>query len=109
MTHAELRQLLEAQATAAQAARGPLAQTRVAIFVHLAATADNVPLGRLAEMAELVRLAPIQFSCAMDQIGISFTPRHAVEFVAGVVGRLRPEEKGSNLYAPKRYREVLRR
>jgi hypothetical protein len=109
VTHAELKQLLEDQAVA-QAVRGTaLAQTRAAIFTHLAATACNVPHGRLAELGELMRLAPVQFSRAIGEVGVSFTPRHCDELVAGVVSRLRPEDKDSTPYAPKRYREVMRR
>jgi hypothetical protein len=107
MTHAELRQLLEAQATAAQTERGNV--LRAAIFVRLAATADNVPCGRLSELGELIRLAPIRFSHVLGEIGTTFTPRHAAEFVAGAVSRLQPQEARSNLYAPKTYREILRR
>jgi hypothetical protein len=109
VTHAELRELFEAQAVAAQATRGTLAEARATIFMRLAATTCNVPYGRLSELGNLMRLAPVGFSRAMDEIGTTFTPRHAIEFVAGMVGRLRPEEKGSKLYAPKAYREILRR
>ena len=110
MTPADLRQLLEAQAAAAQTQRGnELAKKRATIFIRLAATAHNVPHGRLSEFSELIRLAPIGFSRALDEIGTTFVPRHAVEFAAGVISRLQPPAQSSNLYAPKAYREIFHR
>jgi hypothetical protein len=110
VTHAELKTLLEAQAAAAETERGnALAKMRGAIFIRLAATSHNVPHGRLAELDELMRLAPVRFSRVLGEVGITFMPRHAVEFVAGAVSRLRPQEEGSDMYLPRGYREVLRR
>lgn len=109
MTHAELRQLLEAQAVAAAEKHGALAKQREAIFSKLAATSSNVPHGRLSELAELVRGRPTGFERALGEIGISFLPRHAVEFVTGMIGRLQSQGSSANLYAPRHYREVLRR
>jgi hypothetical protein len=109
MTHAELRQLFEAQAAAAEANGNALAKIRAAIFTHLAATACTVPHGRLSELGELVRLAPVSLSRARGEVGTTFRPRNATEFAAGMVNRLRPQGTTSNLYAPKAYREIMRR
>jgi hypothetical protein len=108
VTHAELKTLLEAQAAAAQAGSNALGKMRAALFIRLAATTCNVPCGRLAELDELMRLAPVRFSRVLAEVGITFMPRHAVEFVAGAVSRLQPQEESSNLYSPKAYREILR-
>jgi hypothetical protein len=110
VNHAQLKQLLEAQAEAVQVGRGnPLAKMRSALFIKLAATAHNVPPGRLSELSELIRLAPARFSHVLSAVGITFMPRHALEFVSGAVSRLRPYEESSDMYAPKHYREILER
>jgi hypothetical protein len=110
MTHAELKELFEMHAVTAQAIRGnALTRSKVAIFTRLAATVGNIPLGRLVELGELRRLAPARFASVMGEVGISFRPRHSPEFVAGVVNRLQAQGNNSNLYAPKGYREIMRR
>src|SRR5262249_52346806 len=110
MTHAELRLLFEMRAAAAAEQRdNALARKQAAIFAGLAATVDNIPHGRLAELGELKRIAPARFASVLGEIGISLTPRHAVEFVAAIANRLQSQSSNSRLYAPKAYREILRR
>jgi hypothetical protein len=110
MTHAQLKQLLEDHAAAMLTGHSnALAKMRSALFTRLAATACNVPAGRLAELDELMRLTPARFTRLLGEIGTTFMPRHAVEFVAGAVCRLRPHEESSDMYSPRAYREILER
>jgi hypothetical protein len=118
VTHTQLKELLEAQIAAAQEAAQAkcgsaparaTAKKRAAVFARLAATSNNVSRGQLAELDELKQMVPVTFARVLSEVGISITPRHALEFVAIAVNRMRAQGSSSGMYAPKAYREVLRR
>jgi hypothetical protein len=110
MTHNELKSLFLCQAEAIAGRKDVLAKMKVALFIRLANTVSSVSYGKLNELAELKRLAPAIFNRFVSQVGTtSFMPRHALEFVAGMIHRLKPHEGDSNMYLPRSYREVLER